>query len=159
MPRLNCSLLAAFLVLISCFAVAAPGSGSSTWSLRYLARASNFLLVASDAALESQPNICGIQPDQIQKMSLSLKGIIDQKISNLTTRQKQILEKQALTCELECSCDIYSLAYEQQKTQAPPKALEALNEKASRMDSKARQACARQFKEFCDSQLLKRLSQ
>jgi hypothetical protein len=144
-------------LLFSTHLLASTGGESSQWSMRYLARASNFLLVASDAALEKKPLMCGLKKEEPQELILKLKYQIEQKIQRLTTAQKEKIYRWALNCEKDCSCDIFSLALEKDSDSRGGKFLELVNSKGSHTTPAERKACARKFKEFCSSQLLKEL--
>lgn len=129
----------------------------SKWSLRYLARASNLLLVTSDSLLESKPGLCEIKADEIQKMTMTLKMLVDQKIEKLTAVQKTTIDRQLENCTAECTCDVLALALEKSTKLEDQKKLTALNEKASKVEPAARLQCASSFKEFCSSQLIQAL--
>lgn len=136
-----------FLVILGSASSYADSAPATQWSLRYLARASNFLLVASDSLLEGKTALCDLKKGQPEMMAQNLKALIDEKIKSLSKEQRKIASQQAESCEQNCTCDILSLAFEQ----VP----ESLNEKAAKITPAQRQECAKQFQEFCQSRLLK----
>jgi len=136
-----------FLFLSSMGAQAKETTDVSTWSLRYLARASNFLLVASDRLLENKKALCGLEKGQPEQTSQNLKSLIDEKIKSLNSNQKSKIKEQAQSCETECTCDIYLLAIEDLPAAVSIKAQKVLPEQRSQ--------CASKFKEFCQSRLFK----
>lgn len=137
--------LLSFLFVFS----AQASSEVSKWSLRYMARASNLLLVSFDSALENKPLLCGLKKDEPQTLSQNLKALIDEKVQILSAEQKRTIASQAETCEKECTCDILMMAIE--------KPSEKLTQKASAITSEQRSQCAQNFQEFCKSQLLKKI--
>lgn len=135
-------------ILISLKVHANADVDPSFWSLRYLARASNFLLAANDSLLEKKPALCGLKEGEPAAMSQNLKILIDEKIRSLTARQKQVIHSQIPQCEQDCSCDIFSLYAENNSK---------LNLKVPNTPPDRRLTCAEQFKEFCSSRLIKAL--
>lgn len=81
---------------------------------------------------------------QISARSQKLKSQIDQKIESLTENDYKILEKRANTCQQDCTCDIYSLAFEKKE-----KINEILSQKAAQMTIESREKCAQQIKNIC----------
>lgn len=142
------------LATMSLPAGAAKSLGSGKWSMRYLARSSNFLLVANDSALSKQPLICPMKKSEPPKLSLKLKMIVDEKIKTLSSTQKEQVYEAAKTCELDCSCDIYSLALEKDSDPRAGKLLELVNAKGKNIQMTDRLACAKKFREFCNGSLL-----
>ena len=145
-----------FLILISLQTYA--GLDANYWSLRYLARASNTLLVASQQSLDQQKVVCGISGGRISSLSQSLKALIDAKTAHLTAAQKETIRQQAQSCAKECSCDIFAYYFEQNSDPQDKMALEKTNAAAAAMTAESRLACAKKFPEFCQSQLLKFIS-
>ncbi len=129
----------------------------STWSLRYLARASNALLVASDQSLEKKSVMCGIKGAQISALSQGLHALVDAKIAALSTNQKATIRQQASSCADECTCDIYKYHFEKSLDAADTDALKRMSSQFESVTAEKRQACAAKFSEFCSSQLLKAL--
>ena len=150
------------LVVIHCLgflAHAAPkGPDVSTWSLRYLARSSNSLLVASNQAFESKAVLSKMQKKNVSKASHNLKAIIDERISKLSKKEVKEIRTQAKKCASECSCDIFAYYLEKSSDAADKKLLAQITPSAEKMSSKSRLACAQKFKEFCSSNLLKTIS-
>lgn len=130
----------------------------SFWSFRYLARASNSLLVASQQSLNQQKVICGIKGEKVSVLSQSLKALVDEKISKLNENQKHAIRSQAGSCVSECSCDIYSYYLEQSQDPSDRAALALLANAHQKVNELDRMQCARKFSEFCTSQLLKTIS-
>lgn len=147
-----------FLCLTPLSQPALAGPEASTWSLKYLARASNSLLVASQQALDKQKPICGISDTRISSMSQSLKALVDSKIAGLNQKQKEAVRKQSTQCQSACTCDIFSYYFEQSSDPLDQKALADIRGKASSTTAEARMACAKKFPEFCQSLLLKTIS-
>jgi len=146
------------LILATCLQVQANEPEVSHWSLRYLARASNALLVASQQSLEHQKAICGISGSKISQLSQNLKALIDAKISSLNTAQKTAIRQQSATCFSECSCDIFAYSFEGSSSPEDQKALEQIRSSVDKINTDARLACAKNFPEFCSSHLLKSIS-
>lgn len=147
------------LLFISTNVLAAQGPDVTKWSMRYLARASNALLVANDAAINNQPIMCGIKKSETQALSMNLKKIIDEKIKTLVPSQKEQIYKAAETCEADCTCDGYSLVLEAQSEKDPKagKLMDLVNVKGKKLEAKDRMACVKSFKGFCNGSLLKAL--
>lgn len=124
------------------------GSLGSAKTLRELAQNSNLLLVLTDRVSSSDAEVkkrsCGLSHEQISIRSQMLKAQIDQKIESLTEADYRILEKRAQNCELDCSCDIYALAFEKKE-----RSNALLNQKASQMTLKDREKCVRQIQKIC----------
>ncbi len=117
-------------------------------TLREMARTSNVLLVLSDRLGSDDSEIkkrsCGMSYKQISARSQKLKSQIDQKIDSLTPGDFRILEKRIGSCEQECTCDIYALAFEKKE-----KENEVLNQKAAQMTQQSREKCMSQIKNIC----------
>jgi hypothetical protein len=130
---------------------------SPKWSLRYLAKASNSLLVMNDQLLNNDKPLCKVTKKQLQRSQQKLKSIIDEKISSLTEDQVRDIVSSAETCEKTCACDIFSYYFEKSQ-ELQHKSYSVLSEhKAKNTEFKDRLTCARQFREFCQSDLLKTL--
>lgn len=130
---------------------------SSAWSLRFLARASNLLLVSNDQLLDQKKALCDLKAEELQTMTQNLKSLIDEKIQNMTTSGKTRILQQSKSCEKECTCDIYSLYLESAAGSAHQELSSEISGKASQMKSSQRLHCAQNFKEFCTSELLKKI--
>lgn len=127
------------------------------WSLKYLARASNSLLVINDQLVAKEKPICSIEKKQLRKLQQSLKIIIDQKIGSLKPEQVKDIIQTSETCEKSCSCDIFSYYFEK-GTEHQHKSYAVLaGHKAKSTSSEDRLTCARSFKEFCKSDLMNAL--
>lgn len=125
------------------------GFSVSAKTLREMAQNSNLLLVLSDRVdadgdKEIKKRSCGMSHEQISLRSQTLKSLIDEKIDSLNDRDYQILEKRAATCELDCTCDIYALAFEKKE-----KPNELLEKKASQMTPEMRAKCTAKIKNLC----------
>jgi hypothetical protein len=134
-----------------------PGISSAEttpdWSLRFLARTSNFLLVANDSLLAGEKAFCKIEKDQVQPMILNLKKQIDQKLEQLTPLQKKKIRSQTLTCEQECTCDIYALLFEKESDTPSKKLLGEIQKTTSLITSDQRKSCAEKFQSICHTRL------
>lgn len=135
--------------LLSCllvFALAALNAEGKT--LREMAQTSNLLLVLSDRVSSEDSEVkkrsCGMSAKQISARSQKLKSQIDQKIESLTEGDYRVLERRISSCELDCTCDIYALAFEKKE-----KSDEALNQKAEQMTMQNREKCVTQLKNIC----------
>ena len=113
-----------------------------------MAQTSNLLLVLSDRVGSGDPEVkkrsCGMSFEQISASSQKLKSQIDQKIDSLTAGDYRILEKRIISCEQDCTCDIYALAFEKKE-----KPNEVLGKKASLMTIESREKCVAQLKNIC----------
>jgi len=147
-----------FAIILSLSALAFAGPNASHWSLRYLARASNSLLVASNQSLDKQKVVCQIPSQKISELSQNLKALVDVKISKLNDKQKTEIRLHSLTCVDECSCDIFSYYLEQSTDPKDKEALGRMNPAADKISTEARLTCAQKFPEFCKSLLLKTIS-
>lgn len=142
------------LILTSISNAQTPNYGK--WSLSFLAKSSNSLLVISDQILNNEKPVCPqTKSDDLMFMQQKLKSLIDEKIQNLNTIQTEKVITLIETCESDCSCDIFSLYIESfpKKISATKTAL--LNKKASSVTSEQRLTCAINFKYFCKSDLFK----
>ncbi|MFN3455779.1 MAG: hypothetical protein ACK41T_12550 [Pseudobdellovibrio sp.] len=79
-------------------------------TLQHLARVSNAILVIND---NPQYNICKLTTESISEKSQNLKAEVDEKIRNLKANDFKILKQRLHSCDLDCTCDVYSLALEQ----------------------------------------------
>lgn len=79
-------------------------------TLQSLARKSALLLAASED--EDLLKKCKMSSEKISELSQQLKIRIDNKINKLKSADFQILAIREQTCEQDCSCSIYSLAFE-----------------------------------------------
>ncbi|MGZ5279377.1 MAG: hypothetical protein ACXWC9_05520, partial [Pseudobdellovibrionaceae bacterium] len=86
------------LTSLSLSVLAYAGPDASMWSLRYLARASNSLLVASNQSLDNQKVICQIPGQKTSELSQNLKALVDAKISKLSPKQKAEIRLRSITC-------------------------------------------------------------
>ncbi len=124
------------------------------WSLKYLARASNTLLVINDHILAKEKAICSLEKKQLRKVQQNLKIIIDEKIASLKPTQVQDIVQMSETCEQSCSCDIFSYYFEK-GTEHQHKSYAVLAaHKAQATATEDRLQCAKKFKEFCKSDLM-----
>jgi hypothetical protein len=138
---------------------AQAGLDVSFWSYRYLARASNVLLVASDQYLAKQKIICGINGPSVSKLSQSLKALVDEKIKTLSSAQVAAIRSQVATCQADCSCDLIAYVLEPRSSPADRDAVTLLQTNSKPISSSDRLKCAQNFFQFCQSQLLKKISQ
>ncbi len=130
---------------------------SGVWSLRTLARASNAVLVIVDDSLEKKPQfMCNLKDQEVPRLSPNLKMIIDEKVRGLTEKQIDNMLLDGKKCEIECTCDIYVLVIqafpENQKMQ---KSLSEIQKKAKITSSADRRRCAKNFKDFCHTRLVR----
>jgi hypothetical protein len=130
---------------------------STQWSIRYLARAGNLILAATDAALDKKPGFCGIKYEDSSRLSQNLKALVDEKIRNLTAAQKKQLYVLSETCERDCTCDIYAIALEADSNPKAKALLKELNLRTQQVTPQKRSLCARKFVAFCQSTLLQHL--
>jgi hypothetical protein len=134
------------------------GLDVSLWSYRYLARASNVLLVASDQHLANEKVICGINGKNISLLSQALKAIVDEKIRKLTFEQKNQIRSQVGSCQEECTCDLYSNLLMIGSSSDDHAAMAKINAVSKPYGPGERLKCAQNFSQFCRSQLLKTIS-
>jgi hypothetical protein len=114
--------------------------------------------VNNDLALDNKKLLCTFKPNEdFSQLSQNLKIKIDEKIKNISSYGKKKILNELDTCRTECTCDIYLLYLETQKDPEIQEELPALEVKAKSITPEKRRACARQFTEFCDSQLLKKI--
>jgi hypothetical protein len=111
-------------------------------TLQLMAQKSNALLVLSDD-LRAQKK-CKFEISKISMLSQKLKAIIDQKINRLSASDFKILEKRAENCQTDCTCTIYSLAYEVHN-----KENQAIENKAKTETTADRVHCASRIKDIC----------
>lgn len=130
---------------------------SARWTLRYMARAGNLILAATDAALDKKPGYCGIKYEESSRLSQNLKILVDEKIRTLTADQRVQIYENSTTCEKDCTCDILALALAVDPSPKAKESLKALNLKAQKVTPKERSLCARKFVAFCQSTLLQTL--
>jgi hypothetical protein len=145
-----------FILLIGIWAQA-KGPDASRWSMRFMARASNALLVASQQSLDHQKAICGISGSQVSRLSQNLKSLIDAKIPSLNMSQKSMIRQQVLECQKDCTCDIFAYSLEGSSTSEDQKSLEQIRRSVEKITIQSRLACVKKFPEFCGSSLLKAL--
>ena len=81
---------------------------------------------------------------KISILSQTLKMRIDEKIKTLSTHDFEILNQRTETCEQDCSCTIYSLAFETRNQQN-----QILSEKALKETSESRKNCVSKIKNIC----------
>ena len=136
--------------------VAAGTNTSSQWSIRYLARASNFLLTASDLNLQENKSLCDFKPDEPAQLSLPLRALIDEKLKTLSVSQMETIYNQTKLCKKECSCDIYALVLESPR-RTDSNVLKEIETQGKQLQISDRKRCAENFSEFCRSRLLKYL--
>jgi hypothetical protein len=135
--------------LLSClFILNFAGTGLSAKTLREMAQTSNLLLVLSERVgsgdSEVKKRSCGMSYKQLSARSQKLKSQIDQKIETLSANDYKVLERRIGSCEQDCTCDIYALAFE--KIDKPN---EALNQKAAQLTIENREKCVAQIKKIC----------
>jgi hypothetical protein len=118
------------------------GLGTNAETLKSLAQKSTLLLTIADN--EAFQKKCSINSERVSMLSQKLKIQIDQKIDRLTENDFKILNHRAETCQNDCSCNIYSLAFE-----AKNKKNEIMTEKASKETTADRQKCISKIKNIC----------
>lgn len=127
------------------------------WSLKYLGRASNFLMVLSDQYLEKSKPLCDIPKNQLGKLQKNLRKTIDKKIESLSDAQKTDIIRMAETCEKSCACDTFSYYFDRSKSHEHKSYSILAAHKSQNMSDEERLACAKSFKEFCTSDLFTEL--
>ncbi len=81
---------------------------------------------------------------KVSIMSQSLKIKIDSKIEKLTPTDFAILNTRAETCEQDCSCTVYSLAFELKGQQN-----QLMSAKATKETAIDRKKCVSKIKNIC----------
>lgn len=118
------------------------GLGANAETLKSLAHKSTLLLsIADNEALQKK---CSMNSEKVSMLSQKLKSQIDQKIDSLTENDFKILNQRAETCQNDCSCNIYSLAFETKS-----KINDIMTEKASKETAIDRQKCISKIKNIC----------
>lgn len=131
-----------FLRSFFIFCIFLVGLGANAETLKSLAQKSTLLLsIADNEALQKK---CSLNSEKISVLSQKLKAQIDQKIDRLTENDFKILSHRAETCQNDCSCNIYSLAFETKN-----KKNEIMTEKASKETAGDRQKCISNIKNIC----------
>lgn len=131
-----------FLRSFFIFCIFLVGLGANAETLKSLAQKSTLLLsIADNEALQKK---CALNSEKISVLSQKLKAQIDQKIDRLTENDFKILSHRAETCQNDCSCNIYSLAFETKN-----KKNEIMTEKASKETAGDRQKCISNIKNIC----------
>lgn len=125
-------------------------------SLKSLALASSFLLAQSDLVLEKKA-ACYKSSEEISLASQKLKSWVDQKITQLSDEDYKILKYRIGTCEIDCSCPIYSLAFENKDGLLSPDLKKQLGEKASALKSSDHLKCAETNHFTCETPLIRAL--
>ena len=115
---------------------------SKAATLQSLARHSAMLLAISES--ETLQKECKTNAEKISEASQKLKIKIDEKINSLTSKDYKILSERASNCEKDCTCAIYSLAFE-----AKEKSDASLAQKASQETAENRKSCTFQIKKKC----------
>lgn len=141
------------ICLLSGMIVFLAASVTSAKTLKEMAQTSNLLLVLADRSqtqgAQQDPQIqkrsCGMSYEQISARSQRLKSKIDQKIESLTEGDFKILNTRVASCEHDCTCDIYALAFEKKDKPA-----DVLNQKAAVLTPKDREKCVQKLKKICD---------
>lgn len=124
-------------------------------TLQHLAQGSNILLTITDRLQndKSVHIICGLSSVQdVSEVSQKLRIQIDDKIRYLTSRDYQIIQQRVKTCEIDCTCDIYSLALEKKNLTNSD-----LEKKASSVTMTDRQICAKKIQNICTHPALKKI--
>ena len=111
-------------------------------TLKYLAMKSTALLVLSDEP-ELQTK-CQLSPEKISDLSQKLKIAVDARIEKLTDPDFAILNSRTEGCQRDCSCTIYTLAFEMRN-----KKNEILSAKASKETHAQRIKCVSKLKNIC----------
>lgn len=125
-------------------------------SLKSLAQASSFLLAQSDLVLEKKP-ACFKSSQEISLASQKLKSWVDQKITQLSDEDFKILKYRIGTCENDCSCPIYSLAFENKDGILSADLKKQLGEKASALKSPDHLKCAETNQMTCETPIIRAL--
>lgn len=125
--------------LLWCLLVSADAQAET---LQALAQKSMIILVLADEP--SLQKKCHFKPENVSGLSQKLKAAVDQKISNLTEKDFLVLSKRIDTCQIDCSCAIYSLAFE-----AKNKSNQLLDDKASKETATDRLRCISKIKNIC----------
>ncbi len=133
--RLNINLSIFFLILIGC-------NFSKAVTLKSLAQKSALLLAVADN--EDLQKKCKLTAMDISQHSQSLKAEIDTKIQSLTEKDFTILEGRTNTCQEDCTCSIYTLAYE-----ARNKENMLMKQKAEKLTQADRLKCVQKYKNIC----------
>ncbi len=125
-------------------------------SLKSLAQASSFLLAQSDLVLEKK-TACYKSSQDISLASQKLKSWIDQKIAQLSDEDYKILKYRINSCETDCSCPVYSLAFENKDGILPADLKKQLEDKASTLKSADHLKCAETNQLTCETPLIRAL--
>ena len=115
-------------------------------TLKSLALLSTAVLVVSDEPVLQKK--CKLTPEKISELSQSLKASVDTKIKSLTDADFKILSDRSPTCEMDCSCNMYSLAFET-KNKKNELVVEKLTEKSNHETHKDRMLCVSKIKNIC----------
>ena len=93
---------------------------------------------------ESLAKECHVNAEKIPALSQKLKIKIDKKISTLGPGDFKVIKSRAKTCELECICNIYSLALDGSGEQ------DVITERKAATESPIdRQRCIKGWKDRC----------
>lgn len=147
------------MIIMSITVVCSANPNAQPWSLLYLARASNSLLVANDQIADGKSAICRLSKTQASTATANLHVLIDEKIKTLQLPQHKKIEKQAVKCLQTCSCDIFSYYFDKSASIINNKIKSTVDELAKSTTPKIRAECAKNFQEFCSSELFKKLIQ
>lgn len=120
-----------------------PANASTLKSLALLSTA--VLVVSDEPSLQKK---CKLTPEKISELSQNLKASVDTKIESLTNADFKILSDRAPTCETDCSCNMYSLAFEA-KNKKNELVVEKLTEKSNHETHKDRMLCVSKIKNIC----------
>lgn len=115
---------------------------ASATTLQALARKANLVLVAADS-VEIQTK-CHLTSEKISALSQELKIKVDEKISKLGLADFAILQQREASCEADCTCTIYALAYESRG-----QANKIIEEKAQKTSAKDRLRCSLNITDIC----------
>ncbi len=125
-------------------------------SLKTLAQASSFLLAQSELVQDKKAS-CYKSSHEISQASQLLKSWIDQKMTQLTDDDYKILKYRVATCEIDCSCPIYSLAFENKVGFLSADLKKQLDDKASALKSADHLKCAETNQFTCETPLIRAL--
>lgn len=132
---LKCSFIIIFIAFLGI-------STAHAVTLKSLAQKSALLLAVADSEVLQKK--CNLSSVDISGLSQTLKADVDAKIQSLTEKDFKILDNRTSTCQNDCTCSIYALAYE-----ARNKENAKMKELAVSLTQKDRLKCTEKYKNIC----------
>lgn len=129
-------------ILIAIFMTLTVSGTAHAVSLKSLAQKSALLLAVADS--DELQKKCKISASDVSMNSQALKVEVDAKIQSLTEKDFVILNARTTTCQNDCTCSIYALAFETHN-----KENKAMKESAEKLTQADRLKCAKQFNNVC----------